>query len=401
MKILFVATEYPEKGRPTTGFPNYLYRISLALVRMGHTPIILGAGKKADHRMEQGIDIWMIKTERKNYNSEVFNYAVNGLRKSYLLNKKAKKIIKSYSVDVVQFTSLEGSAIFYRGKIPAVLRLSSYAKTYFSSFQTFQPTTVKVLSAMERWSAHRCNIVYAPCRITAEAFGKDCNRKVKVIETPFLNDVLEEEYDNTYVEKYLKNKKYILFFGSLYAEKGILVIAEILRDFFQNNPQYYFVFVGDICQIDGENAANMLMRSAEKYKDRVIIWKALPHKQLYPIIKNADFVVLPSLMDNFPNACIEAMYFERVVIGTNGASFEQLITHEKTGLLCEIGDAEDLLEKMQMAADMSDIQKVQMGRYAKIRVDKLKPELVVKKLLNLYEYVIENNKKAARSIIKE
>ena len=148
MKILFVATEYPEKGRPTTGFPNYLYRISLALVRMGHTPIILGAGKKADHRMEQGIDIWMIKTERKNYNSEVFNYAVNGLRKSYLLNKKAKKIIKSYSVDVVQFTSLEGSAIFYRGKIPAVLRLSSYAKTYFSSLKKLSES-----SSFSFWSS--------------------------------------------------------------------------------------------------------------------------------------------------------------------------------------------------------------------------------------------------------
>ena len=61
MKILFVATDYPERGKPTTGFPNYLYRVSTALVQMGHEPIILAAGRMNSHRIEQAIDIWTIK----------------------------------------------------------------------------------------------------------------------------------------------------------------------------------------------------------------------------------------------------------------------------------------------------------------------------------------------------
>ncbi len=64
-------------------------------------------------------------------------------------------------------------------------------------------------------------------------------------------------------------------------------------------------------------------------------------------------------MDNFPNACIEAMYFSKVVIGTDGASFEQLITHGKNGLLCRIGDS---------------------------------PDVVVGRLVRLYEYVVQNSK---------
>lgn len=99
----------------------------------------------------------------------------------------------------MQFTSFEGSALFYRGHIPAVLRPSSYVKTYFSTFQTFSPTKVKMMSLLELLSACRCNIVFASCRITAKVFGQDCRRKVSVIETPFVNDV--EEYDNTYVEE--------------------------------------------------------------------------------------------------------------------------------------------------------------------------------------------------------
>lgn len=91
--------------------------------------------------------------------------------------------------------------------------------------------------------------------------------------------------------------------------------------------------------------------------DRVIIWSAFPHKQLYPIIKEADFVVQPSLMDNLPNACIEAMYFRKIIIGTDGASFEQLITHEKNSFLCEIGNSEDLYEKRMMAVSLTHQEK--------------------------------------------
>ena len=97
-------------------------------------------------------------------------------------------------------------------------------------------------------------------------------------------------------------------------------------------------------------------------------------------------------MENLSNACIEAMYFERVVVGTNGASFEQLITHGKNGLLCQIGDAQDLLEKMQMAVSMSASRKQEMGKLARKRIDKLNPEYVVRKLVRLYEYVILNCK---------
>lgn len=390
MKILYIATDYPEKGKPTTGFPNYLYRVSLALVQMGHKPVILYAGRRDSHRTESGIEFWSIRTEYTEYNSQALSYTVNSLKKSYLLNKKIAEIVKKETIDIIQFTSLEGSAVFYRGKVPAVLRLSSYAKTYFSTFQTFSPARVKMMSFVERWSARKCDFVFAPCKITAEAFEKDCKRKVKVIETPFVNDV--QEYDDIYVENHLNNKKYTLFFGSLYAEKGILVIGDILQKFLQNNKRYYFVFIGDIYTIKGESSANILKKRAGVFADRVIIWSALPHKQLYPIIKAADFVVLPSLMDNFPNACIEAMYFQKVVIGTEGASFEQLIKHKKTGLLCKIGDADDLYEKMQEAVSMSSEEKIQMGIEARKRIDKLRPESVVKQLLRLYKYVIDNKK---------
>ncbi len=391
MNILFVANEYPKRGNPTTGFPNYLYRVSLALIKLGHQPMILTAGNVDSHRTEQGIKIQTVMVPLFfGEKWQTGKYIYNAIQMGRILNRKIRQITKETHIDVIQFTSLSGLAMFYYGKTPAVLRLSSYAKTYFSSFQTFPKSQVKTMSLFERMSAKRCSVVFAPCKITADAFGKDCHRKVPVIETPFVNDV--REYDAQFFDSHLKGKKYVLFFGTLYAEKGVFVIAEILERFLKENPDYYFVFIGQEYKVNGIGAARIIREKAGACANRVIISKALPHNQLYPIIREAEFVVLPSLMDNLPNTCIEAMYFGRVVIGTDGASFEQLITHGKSGLLCRIGDSDDLLEKVNTAAAMTSEEKQQMGKLAQKRIDRLKPEKAVRQLLHLYEYVISTNK---------
>lgn len=391
MNILFVTPGYPRRGEPTTGFPNYLYRVSLALIKLGHKPVILSVGEWDGHRVEQGIEIWTVKVPiYHNCKSQTIQYALSALKTGCVLNRKIKELLSKSHIDIIQFTSLYGIALLYHEKVPAVLRLSSYAKTAFSSYQTHSPEVVKTMAFFEILSSYRCNAVFSPCKNNAIAFGNDCHRNVAVIETPFVNDA--QEYDRQFYDNYLAGKKYALFFGSIYAEKGILVIAEVLETFLQNNPDYYFVFIGNADIINGERSTKLLPKKAGKYADRVIISNALEHKQLYPVIQNADFVVLPSLMENLSNACIEAMYFERVVIGTDGASFEQLIMHGVSGLLCQIGDSHDLLEKMQMAVLMGENEKKEMGRLAKKRINKLKPEYAVRNLIRLYEYVISNRK---------
>lgn len=391
MNILFVSTDYPRRGQPTTGFPNYLYRVSLSLIQLGHKPVILAAGGWDGHRTERGIEIWTVNVRTyHNYKSQSLNYALSALQTGYALNRRITELLQKIHIDIIQFTSLYGIALLYHEKVPAVLRLSSYAKTAFSSYQTYSRETVRMMALIERASAYRCNAIFAPCKKNAVAFGKDCHRKVKVIESPFVNDV--QEYDCGFYDYYLQGKKYALFFGTLYAEKGILVIAEILEKFLEDNPDYYFVFIGDECRINGESSTRLLQKRAGKCADRIIISNALPHKQLYPVICAADFVVLPSLMENLSNACIEAMYFERVVIGTDGASFEQLIKHGENGLLCQIGNSQDLLEKMQTAVSMSGREKSEMGKQAKRRIDRLRPEYAVRKLVDLYEHILKNSK---------
>ena len=134
---------------------------------------------------------------------------------------------------------------------------------------------------------------------------------------------------------------------------------------------------------------DIIVEGAGKYRKQVMSFKSLEHKKLYPVIQNAEFVIMPSIIDNLPNTCIEAMALSKVVIGTDGASFEQLIEHQSSGLLCKIGDSRDLLEKMNAAAAMDVQEKQEMGKRAQESIMRLKPEVVVKKLVRFYEAVIK------------
>ncbi len=390
MNILFAANGFIERGKPKQGFPNYLYRVSRALLDMGHKVIVVACGDKSVHRFVDGIEVYDVAVYYSDISPKWADVIVNDIRASWCVNKKIREILKNTKIDIIQFTTLQSIGLLYYGKTPAVMRLSAYTKHYYATFSTMAEKTVKVRSFFEIMAGKRCNAVFGPSRVEAKAYEEDFHKKVYVIETPFVNDV--KQYDNRIVEQQLQDKKYVLFFGLLYYEKGILTIAEMLECFLANHSDYFWVFAGKISTIQGKNAAKILSEAAGQYSNQLIFTGALPHEQLYPVIQNAEFVVLPSIMDNFPNACIEAMYFSKIVVGTDGASFEQLIQDGVNGFLCKIGDSRDLLCKVEKAVSLPQDTKRQMEVRAHKRIERLKPERVVKQLLKFYEYVIRSAK---------
>lgn len=390
MVILFVTPFLRSSGENPKGggLEAYLLRVAGALKKLGHMPIIVSLGDKDIHDEVDGIEVIFVQYARKYAGTENMKLFCRRISRSLTINRKIRQLLQERNIDIIQFASVEGLAACYYGRTPAVMRMSSYAKTYYKECEDFSRTRLYLWSLFERFAARRCNALFAPSNVIADDFSKDIHRPVPIIETPFWNDC--EACDDSVYREQLFGKKYFLFIGRLDYEKGILVIADILQKFLQDNPDYYFVCCGAPGVIYGKNSVRILQKAAGQYKEKFIYMQVQPHKTLYPIIQHADFVICPSIMDNFSNACMEAMYFRRVVIGTDGTSYEQLIEDGKSGLLCRPGDAEELLRKMQQAANMYDIQKAEMGRQARKRIDKLSPEITVKKLVRYYQYIIDN-----------
>ena len=123
--------------------------------------------------------------------------------------------------------------------------------------------------------------------------------------------------------------------------------------------------------------------------ERLLILESLRHSSLYPIISGARLVVLPSLRDNFPNACLEAMGLGRVVIGTIGTTHDELISDGVNGFLVPPDNPGALADKM--IAAWTDQRLAEMSSAAKQKALEFAPEKTIPSLLSYYSEVLSNN----------
>lgn len=158
-------------------------------------------------------------------------------------------------------------------------------------------------------------------------------------------------------------------------------------------PEFVILLAGDYLEMlddQGERypAYEVVQKRAGKYAERVIYVGRLVREELYPLIQNAELCLLPSRIENLSNACIEAMAMGKIVVATDGASFEQLIDDRVSGFLCERDNPESFLQAVEEALNMEKEKKQDMIENAFKRIQQLSPKVIYEKFLKYYEKVM-------------
>lgn len=382
MNVLFVTGIFAQNKRDKIlgGMPKAVYMTAAGFAKRGFGVKILTAGNRDCEWEYQGIDIISVRAENFLDKDNDLQMAWAILKREIAFEREIYHVNKTWRIDVIQYAGWFGVGLLHIGRIPAVMRISSYTKVQLSS--AYPANRVRTLSFLERMAARRMNAVFSPGSILAEALGKDTGINIAVIETPYVRERLQE---NTEVfRKKLEGKKYLLFFGRMTADKGIFVIRDILHKVLERHKDLYFVFAGTD---NGSGGTQHVKEAACEYKNRVIFLGQLPHAVLFPVIRGAEAVVMPSLMDNFPNTCAEAMALGSIVIGTDGSSLEQFITDGYNGFLAERGSPESLLGQIDRCLSMDGHQIELIKANALRKVKQLDPEMYFKKLEKLYKRV--------------
>lgn len=381
MHILFATTDFIENNGPTTGLPKYLYRTSLKLIEWGNKVTVVTCSNRTVMYEFFGINVHRIRGYNIKCTGDEYKDEINFcMRNAHIIHDEIAKIIKNEKIDIIQYASLSGIAYFHDFKIPSLVRLSSYAKMWPL---VGQENIALARAEMEIQAAHKCNAIICPSNVVASEFSKDIGKDVEVIETPFVLESTNE--DLALYNAILKEKKYLLFFGTIIEYKGINVIADAVYDILNKYPDLYLVIIGD-----GDlSLIDKILKNAKDKSHKVIYHCAVGFEILKPIIKNAYAVLLPSLMENFSNACVEAMAFKKIVIGTNGVSFEQLIEDNINGFLCEPGDVNSFLDAIERLMKLQIDEKSKMEDVAVLRVAELAPERVTMQLMHYYQSVID------------
>ena len=400
LRIAFVTPEYVTEENFNGGLANYLRRVSLALLDLGHEPLIVVASNVDETFRDEGIEVhrvrlaegpWLGRLNRRTRGR--FDVSIATLRRSWLLSRRVLQIHSGRALSLVQYPNYTAPGIFRLTGVPSVLRLSSYMPLWQANGT---PASRQELF-WEDLSIRRADHLFGPSHVIANAVAERFRRPVRVIETPF--HLRTVELDETVLREHLNGRDYLLFFGELNVLKGVLTIAGAIRRVLEAHPQIDFVFVGEEgAPHQGRPVFEWVREAAGEHADRVIRFGKMRHAQLYPIIASARAVVLPSRVDNLPNACLEAMAQGRIVIGTRGASFEQLLEDGHSGFLCEKDDPENLAAAIDRALALSTRDQARFAERARARVYRLRPEVVVEQeLLSFYRDTVLHQQHRTRA----
>lgn len=373
MRIALLTTQFITEARSVGGPGSYSLRAALALAERGHEVEVFTWADHSERIEHRGLLVHRVRAEGRALgavNRLMLDRIVRShmhLKLSWSVFRALRRRHRERAFNVVEALNLGSAGLVtsLTRLLPVVTRISSYrylSRRYYSH----ATADLAIVEALDRLTIRKSTAAYAPSSVTARAVEHDLRIPVAVLRPPFFLETRES--DDTIVRARIGTKDYLLFFGTLNVVKGVHVLAEALAELLPTYPDLHFVFAGSDSTASGSVSGSMgqfVRQRLEAYRDQVTYLGALPHEQLYPVVARARGVVLPSIFDNLPNACLEAMALGQVVIGTRGTSFDELLEDGVSGLLIPPGDAGALAKAMADLWSMDAATRERMGARAK------------------------------------
>lgn len=397
MRIAFATPEFVTEDHFDGGLANYINRVSKSLAQLDHdVHIVTLSTKNADEFDHEGVMVhrvmlkpaWHKFNRLTRYSMTTTLHWLNFTTQTY---RKLKQLHRREPFDLIQYPNYSSCGLF---SIPLlrtthVVRASSYQPGWNVIAGHKRNLDSALLARLEALQYKLTRNIHAPSRAVQNLLITHTSaRDARLIRTPFY--VETREWDNTVHDQFLNSKKYALYFGRFQLHKGFHTLVQALPRFLHECPDAHVALVGrDMETTLGSSMAAFARAQCNSSANRLLIMENLPHRQLYPVIAGAHLVVLPSLLDNLPNACLEAMGLGKVVIGTTGTSFEELIVDGVNGFLVPPDNPQALAEKM--IAAWTDARLAEMSAAAKQRVLEFAPEKTIPSLLSYYSEVLSKN----------
>jgi len=185
----------------------------------------------------------------------------------------------------------------------------------------------------------------------------------------------------------------ILFIGLEREKKGAMDAARAFCGLIKSYPDAELHLVGD---------GKYRKQSEQFFKDNGCISKVVFHgmvnvERYHELLALCDVVLAPSCTaadgdteGGAPVVCIEAQAAEKVVISTNHCDIPEIVLNQKSGLLCDEHDIDQLTSNLLLMAQNPQLR-IQMGQQGYEHVQKnhcIKKQ--VKKIASIYHSLMEN-----------
>ncbi len=395
MKVALLSYEYP----PETGFGGigtYTWCQARALVRLGHEVRVV-AGSLEHGMFESEHD--GVKVTRVNYPfllegavdaavAEGLGWASNRLATAASAYHALKQLMEHESYDIVEYPECGADALMAATMLPIrkCVRFHSPARLIMESYGASEKDQ-EVTSFLEQVAINNADLRLASSRfLAAEAVARlSVPPPVHVVPSGIDLDLVDRSEGIDVVERFglPRDAVTILFSSRLERRKGVHLLPDICEEVLGRYPHVHFVFAGGDAEGEFERSIRPRADSIGA-AHRVHALGRVSLTEVRALLRHVDIHMLPTLWDNAPYACIEAMAASRAIVTSDFGGLPELIDHRRNGLLARTDDAASFVSELSALVEDRDLRE-RLGSEARRTVEeRFTDEVVARQTVDLW-----------------
>jgi glycogen synthase len=378
MKIALLSYEYPfETG--FGGIGTYTWYQARALSRLGHeVHVLAGALSETDLRRDDhdGVLVYRFRSCPTWINILALDrrklwWTKNRLENAFSMHRGLLKLAESNQYDIVEMPECggEGLIINHFMRLPTLVKFHSPAKLIMPCYDVRKADHV-CCSLVEQIGLKAAG-AYTSCSQFLANEVRDrmgIRREVKVIPNGIDVELFDaSEQINARDEFGIpKGKPMIFFAGRMEQRKGIHLCERIASEILKKHD-VAFVFAGQDL-FDFMKRELLPKLEAMNLRGSVHYLGKLDLKGVRSCLRQADIFLLPSIWENCPYSCLEAMAAGRAIVASDAGGLPELLENGTSGLLARSGDPDAYIACLERLIEDADLRQ-KLGAAARRRIE--------------------------------
>ncbi|HEY9646696.1 MAG TPA: glycosyltransferase family 4 protein [Chroococcidiopsis sp.] len=344
MKIALISYEFPP-DTASGGIATYVYQVTQMLHQRGHwVEVFTGSSLRSVCEVCQGVTVHRVQTARSEFADAIAPiFALRHTQVSFdvietpEIGAEGREIIRimpelplvvklhTPSFLVEQINRVKPSLPMKARWNLGALRRGKFPKAYPT--YTYNPVT-----DIERLYALQADEIATPSQALGDHLVKMWNLPVEqlhhlpypYIPAPELLQIPIATQTQT-----------VSFIGRLEQRKGVLDLARAIPKILQQHPQTKFRFVGAAwgSPKPGVDMQRYIEQRLQPYLQSIEFTGSVPLDQIHLALAQTDICVFPSIWENFPNVCLEAMAAGRGIVGSMAGGMVEMLDGIEAGRL--------------------------------------------------------------------
>jgi glycosyltransferase involved in cell wall biosynthesis len=402
MKLALLSFEYP----PDTGFGGigtYTWHQARALAKLGHEVHVLAGATEptgeAHETRTDGVQVWRFRSD--NIPMRALGslgrlrlwWTKNRLENAVSMYLGLKRLQRRHQFDLIEMPECgaEGMLVNRLVDTATLVRFHSPARLIMSCYDVTRADHL-LCSWAEQIAINGAGTLTAASRFLADAVRREMGIRAPMPVIPNGIDLewfdASEQVDARRRFGIPHDKLMIFFAGRMEQRKGIHLCEEIAGSILERHD-VAFVFAGqDLFQFMSETLLPSLRR--RRLRGSVHYIGKLGLVDVRSCLRQTDIFFMPSLWENCPYSCLEAMAAGRAIVSSDAGGLPELIRDGENGLLARATDPKSYVTALERLIEDNDLRD-RLGTAARKTVEASFSDVeIARRSIDVYREALKN-----------